>query len=60
MNQLNKNIVVLKRDREFKVKSNQIQISKMETQEETLYDDKDRQASQNAEYFDIKKGNFHF
>jgi len=56
INQLNKNLVGLKRDRDFKMKSNQLQIAKMETQEGTLFDDKDRQASQNAEYFDIKKG----
>ena len=48
----------MKRDRDFKIKSNQLQIAKMETQEGTLFDDKDRQASQNAEYFDIKKGLF--
>ena len=56
INQLNKNITGLKRDADFKLKTNQLQITKMQNQEETLYDDKERQADQNSEYFDIKKG----
>ena len=56
INQLNKNITGLKRDADFKLKTNQLQITKMQNQEETLYDDKERQADQNTEYFDIKKG----
>jgi len=55
-NQLNKNITGLKRDADFKQKSNQLQITKLKNQEDTLYDEKNRQADQNAEYFDIKKG----
>ena len=56
INQLNKNITGLKRDADFKQRSNQLQITKLKNQEDALYDEKNRQVDQNAEYFDIKKG----